>query len=195
MKAMRVILGDKTDLAKEALVSRSNLENEAYLFKAACAELRTEVTTRRKSEQEKLRTERTQLQHEVDILSQRLGQEATGLKDELKGLFDDRKMAVRNEQRDMESKIQQLNYQITIELQADAKSEVEGLRWIMTRRVILTLGLVVLMIVGSLKLAANAMIANEEAAKAAAKDGGSRSGVMTNTGTQTEGGGAYESLG
>lgn len=195
MKAMRVILGDKSDLAKEALVSRSNLENEAYLFKAACAELRTEVTTRRKSEQEKLRTERTQLQHEVDILSQRLGQETTGLKDELKGLFDDRKMAVRNEQRDMESKVQQLNYRITVDLQADGKSDVEGLRWIMTRRVILTLGLVVLMIVGGLKLAANAFAANEEAAKAAQAAADKRaSAVVTNTGTQTEGG-AYESLG
>lgn len=155
MKAVRLMLADNTDLAKEALVSKSNLENEAYLFKAACAELKTEVTTRRKSEQEKLRTERNQLQHEVDILSQRLGQETAHLKDELKGMFDDRKMTVRNEQRDVESKVSQLNYRITVNLQADAKSEVEGLRMIMTRRVILTLGLVVGMVLGSLKLAAD----------------------------------------
>lgn len=156
MKAVRLMLADNTDLAKEALVSKSNLENEAYLFKAACAELKTEVTTRRRSEQEKMRTERTQLQHEVDILSQRLGQDTAALKDELKGMFDDRRMAVRNEQRDMESKVQQLNYRITVSLQADAKSEVEGLRMIMTRRVILTLGLVVFMVVGSLKLNSDA---------------------------------------
>jgi len=161
MKAMRVILASETDLAKEALVSKSNLENEGYLFKAACAELRTEITARRKSEQEKLRTERTQLQHEVDIISQRLGQDTGVLKEELKGLFDDRKMAVRNEQRDMQSQIQQLNYKITVELQADARSEVEGLRWIMTRRVIFTLGLVVLMVVGSLKAASSAEAARQ----------------------------------
>lgn len=177
MKAMRVVLADQTDLAKEALVSKSQLENEAYLFKAACAELKTEVTTRRKREQEKMRTERTQLQHEVDIISQRLGQETSALKDELKGVFDDRKMAVRNEQRDMESKIQQLNYQITVQLQADSKSEVEGVRWIMTRRVILTLGIVVFMVVGSLKLAAN----SEAASKAA-----SSRPAMSSGGTQTE---------
>ena len=165
MKAMRLLLADNTDLAKEALVSKSNLENEAYLFKAACAELKTEVTSRRKAEQERMRTERTQLQHEVDILSQRLGQEGAGLKDELKGMFDDRKMAVRNEQRNTESKVQQLNYRITVSLQADAKSEVEGLRWIMTRRVILTLGIVVMMILGSLKLYSSAAHDAEEAAK------------------------------
>ncbi|EMC96538.1 hypothetical protein BAUCODRAFT_89601, partial [Baudoinia panamericana UAMH 10762] len=151
MKAMRLILADNMDLAKEALVSKSMVENETYLFRAACAELKTEVMGRRKGEQEKMRTERTQLQHEVDILGQRLGQETATLKDELKGMFDDRKMAVRNEQRSMESKIQQLNYKITVELQADARSEVEGLRWVMTRRVILSLFIVVVMILFSLR--------------------------------------------
>ncbi|KAF2478839.1 hypothetical protein BDY17DRAFT_258259 [Neohortaea acidophila] len=186
MKAMRVILGDQQDLAKEALVSKSQLENEAYLFKAACAELKTEVTTRRKSEQEKMRTERAQLQHEVDIISQRLGQESTNMKEELKGLFDDRKMAVRNEQRDMESKIQQLGYQITVNLQSDAKSDIEGVRWIMTRRVILTLAFVVLMIVGSLKAAANA---EEQAKRAAAKPAMMSGGTQTDMG---EGGRVFE---
>lgn len=165
MKAVRLMLADNTDLAKEALVSKSQLENEAYLFKAACAELKTEVTTRRKGEQEKMRTERTQLQHEVDILSQSLSQQSAAMKDDLQGMFDDRKMAVRNEQRDMESKIQQLNYKITVMLQADAKSEVEGLRWLMTRRVILTLAAVVLMAVAGLKLIADTSAKEVEEAK------------------------------
>ena len=178
MKATRLILADNMDLAKEALVSKSNVENETYLFRAACSELRTEVTARRKAEQEKMRTERTQLQHEVDILSQRMGQESGSLKDDLKGMFDDRKMTVRNEQRSMESKIQELNYKITVNLQADSKSEVEGLRWIMTRRVILTLGLVVAMVVGSLKLYSNALHEQEMEEK--------RRANMRSGGTQTE---------
>jgi hypothetical protein len=45
------------------------------------------------------------LQHEVDILSQKMTQELLALKDELKGMFDDRKMDVRMEQRTMESKV------------------------------------------------------------------------------------------
>lgn len=52
-----------------------------------------------------MRTERNQLQHEVDILNQRMTQESSSLKDELKGLFDDRKMAVRQEQRTMETMV------------------------------------------------------------------------------------------
>lgn len=105
MKTVRQILLENMTLATEALVSKSNVENETYLFRAACSELKTEISTKRKAETEKSGTQRTQLQHEVDILSQKLDQQGTWLKDELKGMFDDRKMAVRNEQRSMESKV------------------------------------------------------------------------------------------
>lgn len=48
------------------------------------------------------------LQHEVDILNQKLSQDLLSLKDELKGMFDDRKMAVRMEQRAMDSSVSDL---------------------------------------------------------------------------------------
>jgi hypothetical protein len=105
MKAVRGILADNMELARHGLVSKSNVENETYLFRAACSELKTEVGNNRKGETEKMRTERTQVQHELDILNQRLTQETGSLKDELKGLFDDRKMAVRQEQRTMDTKV------------------------------------------------------------------------------------------
>jgi hypothetical protein len=56
----------------------------------------------------------------------------------------------------MESKVHELNYKITVQLQADSKSDVEGLRWVLTRRVIMTLGIMVVMVVSSLKLFSNA---------------------------------------
>ena len=134
MKAVRGILADNFALAKDGLVSKSDVENETYLFRAACSELRTEIQNSRKAEADHMRTARSQLQHEVDILNQKLTQELLTLKDDLKGMFDDRKMAVRTEQRSMESSIQELNYKITVSLNSDMKSEVEGLRWVLTRR-------------------------------------------------------------
>ncbi|MBE7181319.1 MAG: CCDC90 family protein [Terriglobus roseus] len=105
MKATRLMLSDNMDVARDALVSKSNVENETYLFKAACSELKTEITNNRKAEMEKMRAQRTQLQHEVEILNQRLDQSLKGMKEELKGLFDDRKMNVKMEQRSMESRV------------------------------------------------------------------------------------------
>ena len=110
------------------------LLQESYLFRAACSELRTEVTSNRQAATEKMRSERAHLQHEVEILSQRVTQETLGLKDQLKGMFDDRRMAVRMEQRAMDSAITELNYKITVAMAGDAKGEVEGLRWFLTRR-------------------------------------------------------------
>lgn len=105
MKAVRSLLITNMELAREGLVSKSNVENETYLFRAACSELRTEIGNGRAGERERMRTERNALQHEVDILGQRLEQVTGNLKDELKGLFDDRKMIVRQEQRSMETKV------------------------------------------------------------------------------------------
>lgn len=98
-----------------------------------------------------MRTERTQLQHEVENLTQRLTQESLTLKDNLKGMFDDRKMAVRMEQRAMDSRIQELNYAITVSLNSDMKSEVEGLRWVLTRRAAMAIAIMAILILGSLR--------------------------------------------
>lgn len=151
MKAVRHTLLTNMALARAGLVSKSNVENETYLFRAACSELKTEIGNRRRGEIERMRSDRNQLQHELDILGQRLGQETSGLREELKGLFDDRKMAVRQEQRAMETKIQELNYKITVALNSDARSEVEGLRWVLTRRAAITVGVSAFMLFVALR--------------------------------------------
>ncbi|KAI9718904.1 MAG: hypothetical protein M1812_003788 [Candelaria pacifica] len=151
MKGVRGLLALNLDVAKEGMVSKSDVENETYLFRAACSELRTEIQNNRKAESDKMRTERSQLQHEVDILNQKLTQELLTLKDDLKGMFNDRKMAVRMEQRSTESSIQGLNYKITVTLNSDSKSEVEGLRWILTRRAAIAIGTMAFLILGSLR--------------------------------------------
>lgn len=59
---------------------------------------------------------------------------------ELRGMFDDRKMVTRVEQREVENKIQELNYKITVTMGSDLKSEVEKLRWVTTRRGLIAIG-------------------------------------------------------
>ncbi|PSN70652.1 hypothetical protein BS50DRAFT_597922 [Corynespora cassiicola Philippines] len=169
MKALRGILTDNMELARKGLVSKSNVENETYLFRAACSELRTEIGNSRKGEMERLRSERNQLQHEVDLVNQKMNQETAHLKDELKGLFDDRKMAVRQEQRTMESKIQELNNKITVELNSDARSKVEGLRWILTQRAAIAVSLSAFMLFISLRYSSHVSHQQSEKKKAEEK--------------------------
>lgn len=134
MKSVRQILQNNINLAKDSLTSKSDVENETYLFNAACSELQSSLQTARNSEVQRQRASRTQLQHEIDILSQRFNQELAGLKDDIKGMFNDHKMTSREHQRSIDTSVQELNYKITVSLNSDGKSEIEGLRWILTRR-------------------------------------------------------------
>lgn len=124
MKAIRKSLAQNLDVAQESLVSKSDVENvgafgvspithalsnrrpqETYLFSAACSELSTEVKNNCRIADEELRQKRTLLQHEVDILSQSLSQEVLTLNDNVRGMFNDRKIAVREEQKGVESTV------------------------------------------------------------------------------------------
>lgn len=102
MKAVRTLLAHNLDVAQGGLISKSDVENETYLFRAACAELSTEVKNNRRIADEALRQQRTMLQHEVDNTSQALNQELLVLNDNVRGMFSDRKMAVREEHKKAE---------------------------------------------------------------------------------------------
>lgn len=105
MKAVRALLAQHLDTAQGGLISKADVENETYLFRAACAELSTEVKNNRRVADEQLRQQRTFLQHEVDNTTQALTHELATLNDNVKGMFNDRKMAVREEQKAAESAV------------------------------------------------------------------------------------------
>ncbi|KAL7941600.1 hypothetical protein V8C42DRAFT_334200 [Trichoderma barbatum] len=153
MKAVRTILAHNLDMAQERLVSKSDVENESYLFSAACSELSAEIKNNRRGEDEQIRQQRTHLQHEVDILTQTLNQELLTLNDNVRGLFNDRKMTVREEQRAVESAIQQTNYKISIMLSSDSKSEIEGVRWILIRRSVVGILFMAILTLGTIRYA------------------------------------------
>ncbi|KAI1435757.1 hypothetical protein GGR50DRAFT_693829 [Xylaria sp. CBS 124048] len=134
MKAVRAILAQNLDVAQDGLVWKSDVDNETYLFRAACSELSSEVTNNRRLADEQTRQQRTQLQHEFDILNQRMTQDITTLKDNVKGMFHDRRMHVREEQMKMESAIQKINLKITVTLNSDSRSDIESLRWVLISR-------------------------------------------------------------
>lgn len=165
MKAIRLMLAINLDVAKEGLVSKSDTENEAYLFRAACSELRTTLQTTRHSETLRQRSQRSQLQHESDLLNQKFTQDLITMREELKAMFNERKLGLEEEKRKVDGMIQELNYAITTRLTSEAKSEVEGLRWILTRRAALTLGLCAFMIISALNYSSIKLREREEAEK------------------------------
>lgn len=112
-----------------------------------------------------MRQQRTHLQHEVDILNQSLNQELLTLNDTVRGMFNDRKMAVREEQKSVESAVQQISYKISIMLSSDAKSEIEGVRWILIRRSVLGILFMAVLTLGTLRYATYVKQERKEEAK------------------------------
>lgn len=163
------------------LTGSPSQSQETYLFTAACSELSTELKNNRRLQDEQMRQQRTLLQHEVDILTQSLNQELLTLNDNVRGMFNDRKMAVREEQKAVESavsfprrsppliwlrecwaghlwlidsrQIQKITYKMSILLSSDCKSEIEGVRWILIRRSVLGIIFMAILTLGMLRYA------------------------------------------
>ncbi|EFW19081.1 conserved hypothetical protein [Coccidioides posadasii str. Silveira] len=168
MKAIRGILADNLEVARNGLMSKSDFENETYLFRAACSELRNSIQTSRNAEIQAQRAQRAQLQHEVDILTQKMTQELSGLNDSLKEMFNDQKISTKELQRSQDTGIQELNYQITVSLNSDGKRVVESLRWILTRRAAVAIATSASMIILALRLHSYKQQKNEKEKAAAA---------------------------
>lgn len=151
MKSIRLMLASNLDLAKDGLVSKSDTENETYLFRAACSELKTTMQTSRFMEAQKQRSQRAQVQHEFDILNQKVSQDIMTMREELKAMFNDRKLGLQEEKRQVDGKIQHLSYRISVDLNSEAKSEVEGLRWVLTRRAALAILTAAFMVLSALQ--------------------------------------------
>lgn len=202
MKSIRLMLAQNLDLAKDGLVSKSDTENETYLFRAACSELKTTMQTSRFMEAQKQRSQRAQLQHESDILNQKVSQDIMTMREELKGMFNDRKLGLQEEKRQVDGKIQNLGYKISVDLNSEAKSEVEGLRWVLTRRAAIAILSAAAMVISSLqfysvksreqaeiekKRQAAQSQAEERLRKEEERFGGSGATIGRSMGTQTDG--------
>lgn len=66
-------------------------------------------------------------------------------------MLDDRRMAARANSMVLDSQISELNYKISVALNSDAKSDVEGLRWLLTRRAAMAIAVMAILILGSLR--------------------------------------------
>jgi hypothetical protein len=113
----------------------SNPSQETYLFRAAMSELRTEVQTLRHNEAAVEKAEIISVQKELDSLNQVTREDLENLRNDVTIEMNNRKIATRAEQQNMEIKIQDLNNNFTKRL-ADMRTEAEAQKWQTTRLLI-----------------------------------------------------------
>lgn len=103
-------------------------------------------------------------------------------------MLNDRRMAVRMQSQERDGEISELNYKISVVLGSEQKSEVEGLRWVLTRRAAMAIGLMAVLILGSLRYGSWKM--REREGEARRKQEAAAGSQSTGTATGSAGAGA-----
>ena len=135
--------------------------------------MKTDILAQRTKSSREGQTQLHHLQHTADILSQRVSQETSSLKDDLKALFDDRRMASREAGQMREGDISELNYKISARLGGDARGNVEALMWRLTRMEAMALGVLATSSITALSLVTRANEREREREKAKKNTAGS----------------------
>ncbi|CAN6674369.1 hypothetical protein TRVA0_052S00672 [Trichomonascus vanleenenianus] len=157
MLTIRDMLSRKLAKCKEEHPQQSQAENDAYLFDAACSEIRNEIQTSRQAQNEEYRSYLARIQRDYEILHQEMNEMISTMKSEIEMEINERKNTTRAEESIVDLKIQELNNKITIDIISDIKSKIEALRWQTTRR-----GLIAVLLVMSGILLGTSAVRKEE---------------------------------
>ncbi|GAK66865.1 gamma-butyrobetaine hydroxylase [Moesziomyces antarcticus] len=167
MQGVRHLITTRGRQLANACLNKSDVENQAYLFKAALSEIRTEVQVRGRNDAAGLRSITTLLQREVDALEQKMKEDVERLKHDIQVDMNNRKAESKEEQNNLEQEIQDLNNRFTISL-SDLKTEIEqNVKWDATRRSLFLVFGIAAIVAANLAIA-DYLTRDDEAAKAAA---------------------------
>jgi len=151
MRATRALLVDRIGKVKRDGLTYKDLDNQAYLFRAALSEMRAEMTTRTRAETAAIRAQSASLRRDVDALSARLKESLDGLKHEIQMDVDNRKNEEKGATKKVDLEIEALLNKSLVTLY-DLRSDVEEVKWDNMRKSVATLTAFVLVIVVAMEL-------------------------------------------
>jgi len=91
MRATRALLVDRIGKVRREGLTVKDLDNQAYLFRAALSELRAELTMSTKNDSAAIRAATAALRREVDLLDVKMKENVGNLKHEIQMELDSRK--------------------------------------------------------------------------------------------------------
>ncbi|KAL7420286.1 hypothetical protein Q5752_005255 [Cryptotrichosporon argae] len=147
MEATREVIVRRAERARERMISKEDMDNEAYLFRAALSELRTELSVRTRNDGITLRAMSGAIRREVDGLEQKMKEDIQTLKHDIEMDMNNRKAETRTEMKSFDISIEEINNKFTISL-GDLRTELESAKWDATRRAISIIVFVVIIGVG-----------------------------------------------
>ncbi|TFY78174.1 hypothetical protein EWM64_g5834 [Hericium alpestre] len=151
MRATRALLVDRIGRVRREGLTTKDLDNQAYLFRAALSEVRTEVTMRSKSEHAGLNTQIAALRRDTDALGSKMKEDLAILKHEVQMDVESRKNESKTEAKRLDIEIEGVLNKSLVTLY-DLRSDMEEVKWDNMRKSVAALSAFLIVIVLSLEL-------------------------------------------
>lgn len=151
MRATRALLVDRIDRVRREGLTVKDLDNQAYLFRAALSELRAEQTARSRNESATIRSATAALRREVDRLDVKMKEDLGTLKHEIQMELDTRKNESKAQLKQQTIAIEEVLNKAIITL-SDLRANMEEVKWNNMRQAVAALGAFVLLIVIGMEL-------------------------------------------
>lgn len=133
VSVVKSMVEDIFESTEERSVPKSAAANEAYLFDAASSEIYNEAHTQRISQDLQFKSGVGRLQRESEILEHESNELTTLLKADMDMDINERKNMARSEENQISLRLQEITNKINVQLASELKSEIERLRWAITR--------------------------------------------------------------
>lgn len=151
MRATRALLADRLGRVRREGLTRKDLDNQAYLFRAALSKLRAEQTATSRSEITAMRERVSTLRREVDRLDVKMKEDLGNLKHEIQMELDTRKNESKAELKQRSMAIEEVLNKSIVQL-GDLRAKMEEVKWDNTRNAVAALSGFLLLIVISMEL-------------------------------------------
>ncbi|KAK0206485.1 hypothetical protein DFS33DRAFT_1381604 [Desarmillaria ectypa] len=138
MRATRALLVDRVGRVRREGLTAKDLDNQAYLFRAALSELRSEITMTTKNDIAAMKSSGTVLRREVDKLDVKMKEDLGFLKHEIQMELDSRKNEVKEQFKQQDISVEEMLNKFIVEI-STLRTVVEEVKWDNTRRAVLTL--------------------------------------------------------
>ncbi|KAF8558902.1 hypothetical protein OG21DRAFT_1432673 [Imleria badia] len=151
MRATRALLVDRVGRVKRDGLTIKDLDNQAYLFRAALSEMRAEQSSHSRNETAAMRAAITALRREVDRLDVKMKEDLGNLKHEIQMELDTRKNESKSDLKQQSIAIEEVLNKAIVEL-GDLRASMEEVKWDNMRKAVAALGAFLLLIIISMEL-------------------------------------------
>ncbi|KAI0334782.1 hypothetical protein GY45DRAFT_1046812 [Cubamyces sp. BRFM 1775] len=151
MRVTRALLVDRIGRVKRDALTVQDLESQAYLFRAALSELRTEISVITRNETAAMRSATAALRREVDALDGRMKEEIAQLKHEIQMDLDSRKNEAKNDLKAIDLQIEEVLSKALVTI-GELKTQVEESRWEKMRAAVAALAVLTFVIIVNMEI-------------------------------------------